>query len=102
MEDIQRTKLDLTVNQGQIIRSFCQHDGFKIYLKSLEDLKTKKEKVWLQGTEEQAREARLHAQGIEMAINELKKFMLSGEAAARTLRDEAENDLVTPLRRVDK
>lgn len=102
MDDIQRTRLDTVANQGQIIRNFCQHEGFKIYIKALEDLKAKKEKLWLQGTEQEAREARLHAQGIELAISELKKFVLSGDSASKILREEAENDLVTPRRSVDK
>lgn len=82
--------LERAAGQGGMIRDLCQHPGFKLYLSTLETLKKQKEQVWLQGTEEEARTARLQAQGIQMAILELYKFIKSGERANKML-DESES-----------
>lgn len=82
--------LERAAGQGGMVRDLCQHPGFKLYLKSLEDLKARREKTWLSGTEQEAREARLQAQGIELAITELKKFIISGDRANKML-DENSN-----------
>ena len=80
--------LERAAGQGGMIRDLCQHPGFKLYLQTLEDIKRKKEQSWLVGSEEDARTARLQAQGIQMAIVELYKFIKSGDRANKML-DEA-------------
>jgi len=85
LTDEQVASLDRAAAQGGMVRDLCQHPGFKLYLKTLEDIKAKKEKAWLQGTEEEARIARAHAQGLELAITELKKFIISGDRAGKML-----------------
>jgi len=85
LTDEQIASLERAAAQGGMVRDLCQHPGFKLYLKTLEEIKAKKEKAWLQGTEQEAREARLQAQGLELAITELKKFIISGDRAHKML-----------------
>lgn len=82
--------LERAAGQGGMVRDLCQHPGFKLYLKAIEDLKAKREKIWLQGTEQEAREARLQAQGLELAITELKKFIISGDRANKMLDEHSD------------
>lgn len=87
LTDEQLGSLERASSQGGMIRDLCQHPGFKIYLKSIEELKNKKEKQWLLGTEDEARLARAQAQGLDLAITELKKFIISGDRASKMLNE---------------
>lgn len=85
LNEAQIGRLSNAVNKGQIIRSFCQHPGFKIYKQVLEDKIADKKNTWLNGSDEDAKVARIRAQGIQEAMDELKKFMLQGDQAANIL-----------------
>lgn len=86
--------LKKTAVEGSQIRDLCKHPGFKIYLKTLEDIILDKKNAWLKGSEEDAKNARLEARGVQRALDELKKFMLSGDNANIILRNNS--DLSNP------
>lgn len=83
-------RLKIVAIEGSQVRDLCKHPGFKIYLKSLEDIISDKKNTWLRGTEEEARNARFEAKGIQRAIDELKKFIVSGDNANNVLQDNSD------------
>lgn len=85
----QQLRLAQDVNNGNIIRSFCQHPGFKLYKAELDAILEDKKNAWLKGTDEDAKKERIIAQGVQRAIEILKQFMVLGDNAARMLNDNA-------------
>lgn len=81
----QQLRLAQDVNNGNIIRSFCQHPGFKLYKAELDAILEDKKNAWLKGSEEDARLERIRAQGVQRAVEVLKQFMVLGDNAARML-----------------
>lgn len=88
LTDQQIARLSQNVNDGQIIRSFCQHTGFKMYEKALADIIADHKNAWLKGSDEDAKIERIRAQGIQKAIDVLKQFILLGDNAARMLNSD--------------
>lgn len=88
LNEQQIARLNGNVQDGQIIRAFCQHPGFSKYKVALEDLIADKKNAWLKGTDEEARVERIRAQGVQMAIDVLKQFILLGENASRMLNND--------------
>jgi hypothetical protein len=83
--------------EGDQIRELCRHPGFKVYLAKLEEIISDSKNTWLNGSEEDAKNARFEARGVKRALDELKKFMLSGDRAKQILVDSSvETDLSTP------
>lgn len=89
LTDQQKIRLAQDVNNGNIIRSFCQHPGFKLYKAELDIILEDKKNAWLKGTEEDARLERIRAQGVQKAVDILKQFMLLGDNASRMLNTDA-------------
>lgn len=89
-------RLKGTAEEGDAIRSFCLHPGFKLYQKALEDKIADKKHTWLRGSDEEAKAARMRAQGIQEALDELKKFILSGDRAKQVLTVVAQTTLSQP------
>lgn len=87
MEEKTLEALKKTAVEGSQIRDLCKHPGFKIYLKALEDIILDKKNTWLRGSEEDAKNARLEAKGIQRALDELKKFIISGDNAQNIIND---------------
>lgn len=85
----QENRLAEDVQKGQIIRSFCQHPGFKLYKERIEEELADKKNAWLKGSDEDARTERIRAQGIQKALDILKQFILLGENSARVLNQNA-------------
>lgn len=85
----QINRLAQDVNNGNIIRAFCQHPGFKLYKAALDAVLEDKKNAWLKGSDEDARVERIRAQGVQRAVDILKQFILTGENAARVLNENA-------------
>lgn len=94
----QKEGLKVTVDNGDMIRSLVKHPGFELYRKALEEKIADSKNKWLSGTDEEAKQARYRAQGLMEAINELKKFILSGDQARRILVQEAQDSVLTEPR----
>lgn len=82
--------LKVTAIEGGQIKDLCKHPGFKLYLKTLEDIILDKKNAWLRGSEEEARNARFEAKGVQRALDELKKFILSGNNANIILQNNSD------------
>jgi hypothetical protein len=95
--DAQIQKMNETSEEGNILRDFCRHAGYKIYIKRLEKIISDDKNIWLRGTEEDARNARFEARGIQRALDELKRIILSGDNANRLLAEIAKEDLPDPV-----
>lgn len=94
MLDPKLSRLSHRAELGSVIRSFAQHPGFKIYKEDLEAIVADKKNKWLQGTDEEAKIWRYQAQGVEMALGVIKRYVLEGDLAATQLKVEvAENSL---------
>lgn len=85
-------QLKMTAGEGSAIRLMCQSDGFKIFRKHFENKIEKARESWLTETDPQKSES-LKRQAILWTeiVKELKKFMLMGDNALRTLEQEKEN-----------
>lgn len=88
LNDDQISRLSQDVNNGQIIRAFCQHPGFKLYHDALQTIIEDKKQSWLKGTDEDAKLERLRAQGVQKALDILKQFILLGQNSARILNND--------------
>jgi len=88
LTDQQIAHLSQDVNNGQIIRGFCQHPGFKLYKEALDLIIADKKQAWLKGTDEDAKTERIRAQGVQKALDVLKQFILLGENSARILNND--------------
>lgn len=93
MQDFKTSRLSHRAERGSIIRSFAQHEGFKIYKEELEAIVQDKKNKWLQGSDEDAKIFRYQAQGIDMALGVLKRMILDGDLAVSQLRENADNSL---------
>jgi hypothetical protein len=91
-EDAVIERLQLAAAQGTTIRSWCQHDGFKLFKKHFEDKIDQARETWLT-EEDPAKQASLKRKALlwTEVVTELKKFMLVGDNALRVLQ---ENNLV--------
>lgn len=90
--DAQIARLQEDVQNGQIIRDFCRHAGFKLYRDALEALIQDKKNLWLKGNEEDAKAERIRAQGVQKAVDTLKQFILVGENSARILNGDVDSN----------
>lgn len=93
MIDPKTSRLAHRAQTGAIMRSFAQHEGFKIFKQALEDIVADKKNKWLQGTDEEARIFRFQAQGVEMALGVIKKYILDGDLANSQLKEAVETSL---------
>lgn len=94
--DAKTVRLGATAERGSVIRSFCQHPGFKLYEKELQDIIEDKKNKWLQGNDDEAKLFRYHAQGVQMALGVLKRMILDGDLANSQLRENSESSLQAP------
>jgi hypothetical protein len=88
LTDEQIARLNKDINNANIIRAFCQHDGFKLYVRALEEIIEDKKKMWLRGSDEEAKTERIRAQGVQKALDVLKQFMLLGDNSARIINGD--------------
>jgi hypothetical protein len=93
MEDLKSSRLSNRAQKGAVIRSFVQHEGFKLFSEALNDIVVDKKNKWLQGTDDEAKIFRYQAQGIDMALGVLKRMVLEGDLAVSQLRDQDDNSL---------
>jgi hypothetical protein len=91
LNDDQLARLSADVNNGQIIRGFCQHPGFKLYQEALMAIIEDKKQAWLKGNDEDAKLERLRAQGVQKGLDILKQFILLGQNSARILNNDVPN-----------
>lgn len=87
LTDDQIRRLLSDTQNGVVIRGFCSHPGFKIYQQALELVLSDKKNTWLKGTDEEAKMERIRAQGVQKALDVLKQFILTGDNAARILKE---------------
>jgi hypothetical protein len=80
-------KLRVTVEQAAQIRDLCEHPGFKLLRKSLEDKLASYHKQWLAASDEEASKMRYRTQGFNVVLDEVKSFLLAGEVSRRTLQN---------------
>lgn len=93
LSDAQITRLVQNAEVGKVIRAWCQHPGFAIYKKALEDVVADKKNKWLQGSDEDAKLERIRAQGIQKALEVLTQFMTIGDSASMILTREQSDPL---------
>ena len=93
MMDHKASRLSHKAQRGAVVRSFAQHEGFKIYTETLNDIVQDKKNKWLQGSDEEAKIFRYQAQGIEMALGVIKRMILEGDLATDQLREHVDNSL---------
>lgn len=89
LNEQQLTKLNVNVQEGHIIRAWCQHPGYALYRKKLDEVLADKKNAWLKGSDEEAKLERIRAQGLQKAYDILTQFLMLGDNAARILNSEA-------------
>ena len=93
LTEAQIARLTQNAETGKIIRAWCQHPGYAIYKKALEDHLTDKKNNWLKGADEEAKLERIRAQGLQKAFEILTQFMTVGDSASIILTREQEDPL---------
>lgn len=83
-------RLQVSAAQGTVIRSWCQHEGFKLFKQHFEDKINQARETWL-SEEDPAKQQVLKRKAILWTeiVSELKKFMLVGDNALRVINAEA-------------
>lgn len=89
----QVTRLVHNAETGKVIRAWCQHPGYTVFKRALEEVLSDKKNKWLAGTDEEAKMARIQGQGVQKALDILTQFMLVGDTAAQILAREQEDPL---------
>ncbi len=93
LTEAQVNRLIQNTETGKIVRAWCQHPGYAIYKRALEEVLADKKNAWLKGTDDDARTARIQAQGVQKAFEILTQFMTVGDTAAQILAREQEDQL---------
>lgn len=88
LNEQQLARLQTNVQEGAIIRSWCQHAGYAIYKRKLEEILADKKNLWLKGSDEDARQERIRAQGLQMAFTVLTQFMTLGDNASKIINND--------------
>lgn len=78
---------------GKVVRAWCQHPGYTVFKKALEEVLADKKNKWLQGSDEEAKLARVQGQGVQKALDILTQFMIVGDTASQILAREQEDPL---------
>ena len=93
LTEAQVKRLVQNAEVGRTIRAWCQHPGFAVYKRALEEILADKKNKWLTGTDEEAKLSRVQAQGVQKAMDVLTQFMLVGDSATQILTREQEDPL---------
>lgn len=89
LEEQQIEQLKMTAGEGSAIRLMCQSDGFKIFRKHFENKIEKARETWLTETDPAKADAlKRNAILWTEIVKELKKLMLAGDIALRTVQQE--------------
>lgn len=91
-----KEKFQGIAGDGDTIREFCKHPGFKIYKQELEAIINDNKNSWLKGNDEDARVARYEARGVQKSLDVLKKFIFCGDNAKQVLLEDATSNLSDP------
>jgi len=87
-EQIER--LQHTIQEGAIIRDWCQQQGFKLFKSWIESKIEDKKKDWLTANDkEEAEKIRVQTQVWLDVMNEFKIWMLKGDNASHLLKEDA-------------
>lgn len=81
-------RLQKTVHEGAMIRDWAQHPGFKLFKEWVENKILDKKNEWLRTTNDKdAEKIRQKASVWLDMLDEIKRFMLSGDNASRLLME---------------
>lgn len=94
-------RLHQTVQEGAIIRDWCQHQGYKLFKLWIEGKIQDKKKEWLIADEKDAEKIRQQTSVWNQVLEELKKWMLKGDNASHLLQEhsklvEDQKDFISP------
>jgi hypothetical protein len=95
MDSNSKARLNEAITNGLYAKDLMKHEGYLLYVKALEDMILDDKNKWLLGTDEEAKEARLEARGIQKALNLLKKFVIVGNNASKLIT-QMDSDLDAP------
>lgn len=85
--DASKEKLQRKAQDAGVIRSWCQHDGYKLFKARFEDKINKAREMWLtEDSEKKCRDLKRDAQIWQAVIEELKAAMVEGDNASRILQ----------------
>lgn len=90
LDPAQIERLQKTVHEGAIIRDWCRHPAFKLFESWVNSKIEDKKQEWLRSdNKEEAERIRTKASTWLDVLDEFKRFMLSGDNAARLLQENA-------------
>lgn len=81
----QIARLTLTVQEGALIKDWCQHAAYKIFTEWLNGKIADKKNEWLRAEDKEAEKIRMKATAWLDILDEFKRFILSGNNAAMIL-----------------
>lgn len=83
----QISRLQQSVQDGTIIRDWCQHQGFKLFKTWIDSKIADKKQDWLRAEDKDAEKIRAKATAWLEIQDEFKKWMLLGDNAQRILQE---------------
>ena len=87
-------RLQATVQEGEIIKDFCRHPGFKILERFIESKISDDRKEWLRASsKDEAELVRIKCSVWVNLLDEVKKFILSGNNAKRLIEEHNQDNL---------
>lgn len=92
-EEQLRSRLVKSATLGALVKNWTKHPAYKIFEEAIQSVLDDRKNTWINGTEEEARNARAEAKGVLKTMRILQMFKNSGEVAKSGLKDS--NDLGT-------
>jgi hypothetical protein len=84
---VSQEKLNRKAQEASVLRSWCQHDGYKLFKEKFEKKINRAREMWLsEDSEKKCRELKRDAQVWQAVIDELKQTMIEGDQALRVLQ----------------
>lgn len=93
-EEQLRARLLKNATLGALVNNWVKHPAYKIFEEAIQSVLDDRKNTWINGTEEEAQNARAEAKGVLKAMKILQMFKNSGIVAKNGLKEVT--DLETP------
>lgn len=84
---INKEQLEQKISEGEVLKSWCQHPGYKIWKRELDAKINDLKNEWLKADDETGKKIKLRAQVYMEVLDVIKKKILEGEHALTMLQN---------------
>jgi len=89
-EEQLRSRLIKNATLGALVKNWTKHPAYKIFEEAIQSVLDDRKNTWINGTKEEADNARAEAKGVLKALRILQMFKNSGEVAKHGLKEANE------------